>query len=89
MGIIIFIDHMFLAAFQQMTILSKIFSGWMPVPLSQTRYYSGLRTVPESIYLFSRTFYSVQYLLAMVYTYFKRAEIPKLEYNPMNFFVAL
>ena len=32
---------------------------------------------------------SFQYLLAMVYTYFRRAELTKREFNRMNFFIAL
>lgn len=35
------------------------------------------------------TFLLLQYLLAMVYVYFRRAELPLEAYNRTNFFIAL
>ena len=38
---------------------------------------------------FEYFFFFLQYLLAMVYAYFRRAELGRREYNRMNFFIAL
>ena len=38
---------------------------------------------------FDYFFFFLQYLLAMVYAYFRRAELGRREYNRMNFFIAL
>ena len=44
----------------------------------------------ESFFLIMNfSFFFLQYLLAMVYAYFRRAELGRREYNKMNFFIAL